>query len=219
MEKQIVQKFDIRKARKEWDDRVGRTSAMMKTWRAMTLFLAASLFVVLFWAGAKLQQPRMIPYVVEINGDQINFKGVMTPQKMTITEAVAHNYLIRFITNLCSISSDPVALKKNLADCYQITSPQAQIMLTDYIMHNDPLGKCARNITQDVRITLLAKEAEHTWRVEWIQETRDKGMLAAQTQMVATLTYDQGFPQTPEQADVNPAGWFFTQFFITERKQ
>jgi type IV secretion system protein TrbF len=166
-----------------------------------------------------LQKPKLIPYVVQTQGDQVTFKGVITSTKLPISDAVVRNYLIRFVTHLRTISSDTVVLKKDLRDVYSIATPAAQRQITETISASKPFELSAHDTRDDVQFTLFEKIAEHTWRAEWNEQIRVQGNLKDSLMMVGTFTYTQGFPSTEIEAEQNPFGLYITEFFITQRRQ
>ena len=209
----------IKKARLQWDFQIARYVGSLKVAWALAIISTACLLVSLFYIGGYLQKPRLIPYVVEIHDDgRAEFKGVVQSTKVNVTDAAVRSYLERFITHLRSISSDLVVLKGNLVDLYAITTPSAQRQVTEMIAQAKPFEQSSHGIRNDVRFTLFEKVAQNTWRAEWIEEIRDQGNLKDTVMMAGTFTYTQGFPITDVQAERNPFGIYFTEFFITQRR-
>ena len=108
--------------------------------------------------------------------------------------------------------------KERLADVYNITNHDAQIQVTEYIINTQPIEKSAAGVRIDIRFNLFERLTERTWRCEWLEETRERGILQNQVVKSGTFTYTQNYPQTQLQAEYNPSGIFFTEFFVTERR-
>lgn len=198
----------------EWTRRLEKNARLINSWRFLAILSSCTLLLVIIWAGAKIQQPKLVPYIVEVNGNQISFKGVMQAAPVTITDAFADNYLVRFITNLRSVSTDPVVLRNDLLDLYSISTESAQRQITQWIASSDPFAKSAKGIRVDVRFTRLTKLGQNTWLVDWVEDTRDQGNLTSSIAWTGTFEYTQEPPKTHEEAEKNPIGFFVTGFNI-----
>lgn len=204
------------RAQREWDYRIGKNLKLLGTWRFLAIASMSTLLFVIIWAGVYIQKPKLIPYVVEQKNGQINFKGIMKATPITINDAAVRNYLIRFVSHLRSVSTDQVVLRNNLLDLYSISTLAAQREITQYIAKDNPFGKSKQGLRVDLKFTLFQRIDQHTWRVEWTEETRDKGELKSTISWAATLSYTQRTPKSPEEAERNPFGLYFTNFFITK---
>jgi type IV secretion system protein TrbF len=213
------ERSQLKKARKQWDFQIARSVSSLNVWRAVALILAVSLFISVYSISRYMAQPKLLPYVVEVQGDQISFKGMMRTTPLTINDAVVINYLKRFVINLRSISSDIVILKTNLSDVFWITSVAAQNQVKGQIFKDKPFEQSTKGIHRDVQFTLFQHETEKTWRVEWIEEIRQEGTLEDTANMAGTFTYTQQNPPTEAAAEANPFGLYFTEFFVSQRRQ
>jgi type IV secretion system protein VirB5 len=160
----------------------------------------------------------MIPYIVEIADNEVRFAGFIQNRQLKASDAEIIFYLKRFITNLFTITSDPVLLKDRLADIYNFIGPSAQTQVTEFILENRPMEKAAAGTRIDIRFSLFERLSERTWRCEWLEETREKGVIKDQKIKSGTFTYTQEYPQTELQAETNPSGIFFTEYFVTDRR-
>lgn len=207
----------LRRSRVEWDFQIARSHRSLMMWRSLALLMSAATVLLIWYAGSYLREPKLVPYVVEVTGNQIAFKGVVKPTPLTVTDAAVIHYLKRFITDLVSVSTDPVVLKTNLRDTYTIATPQAQAQITRYILKSNPFKASAAGEHVDVRFTEFVKQAEHTWHVEWVEERWVAGSLKAEPAMVGTFTYTTSLPTTEKEAEDNPFGLFVDEFFIAPR--
>ncbi|MDR2094650.1 MAG: type IV secretion system protein [Treponema sp.] len=205
-------------ARRTWDERTAHTVGRIRFLQAVILLLLAVLCTETWYILTSISKPRMIPYVVEIADNEVRFAGFIQNRQLKASDAEIIFYLKRFITGLFTITSDPVLLKDRLADVYNFTGPAAQIQVTEFILENRPVEKAAAGIRIDIRFSLFEKLSEHTWRCEWLEETREKGILKGQAIKSGTFTYTQEYPQDDLQAETNPSGVFFTEYFVTERR-
>ena len=204
-------------AKKTWDERTAHTVGRIKFLQSLVLVLSAAVCLLLFALITKKNYVYM-PYVVEINNNEVRFAGVVQSRQLKATDAEIIFYIKRFVTNLFSVTSDPVLLKDRLADVYNFIGPAAQIQVTEFIVQYQPIEKSTEGIRVDIRFNLFEKLSEQTWRCEWLEETRDKGLLKTQIVKSGTFTYSQDYPQSQRQAETNPSGIFFTEYYVTERR-
>ncbi len=218
--KKKVETNPLLMARREWDFQVQRSYRSKQMWMIVAILSLCCLGACLLFTFSHIRKPALIPYVVTVDKEgQVNFEGVVNRRHtLTATDAVVRNYLIRAITNMRTISTDNIILKKSLADVYTIFTPDAQRQMTELIMDDKPFELAQTEKRRDIRITLFEKVSEKTWRTEWIEEIREKGMLVDTYRKTATFTYTQQHPDNEKQAEVNPFGLYFTSFYISERR-
>jgi type IV secretory pathway TrbF-like protein len=205
-------------AKRTWDDRTLHMTGKTRFLQAVVVLLLSLIVVETWYLVTGLDKPKMIPYVVEIRNDEVRFAGYIGNRQLNATDAEIIFYLKRFITGLFSVTSDPVLLKDRLSDVYNFTGPHAQIQVTEDILERRPVEQSAAGIRVDIRFSLFERVSEKTWRCEWLEETREKGVLKAQAVKSGTFTYTQDYPQTELQAEANPSGIFITEYFVTERR-
>jgi type IV secretion system protein VirB5 len=205
-------------AKKTWDERTAHTVGRIRFLQMVIILLLAFAAIEAYYILTNISKPKMIPYVVEINNNEVRFAGFVQNMQLKATDAEIIFYLKRFITSLFTITSDPVLLKDRLADVYNFIGPSAQIQVTEFIMENQPIEKSATGTRVDIRFSFFEKLSEKTWRCEWLEETRENGNLKSQIVKSGTFTYSQDYPQTELQAENNPSGIFFTEYFVTERR-
>ena len=93
------------KAEQLWDERIGSARVQAKNWRLM--------------AAGLVSQSRGTPYVVEVDrAVQVRAVGAaVTPYRPTDAQIAYH--LARFVTDVCSLSTDPVVVRQNWLEAYQ----------------------------------------------------------------------------------------------------
>lgn len=205
--------------RLEWDFQVGKTNRSLQMWRSLALIMSAATVLLVLDVGSYLKKPKLVPYVVEVAGDEITFKGLMQPTPLSVTDAAVIHYLKRFIDDMVSVSTDAVVLKEQLRDTYAIATVQAQAQVSRYINQTDPFKAAASGEHVDVKFTGFTKQAERTWHVEWVEEVWQNGKLTSEPAMAGTFTYTMDLPTTSTEAEVNPFGLLIDEFFISRRSQ
>jgi type IV secretory pathway TrbF-like protein len=140
-----------------WDDRIGSARVQAKNWRLMSfggLGLALLLSGALAWQSV---QSRVTPYVVQV--DKFGAVQAVGPatQNYIPTDAEIAWYLGRFITDVRSLSSDAVVVRKNWLEAYDYTTDHGAIALNEYARANDPFQSIGQR-TVSVQITLAKTE-------------------------------------------------------------
>ena len=186
-------------------------------WGAILLLFTLYVGQVIY-TNYQLSKPTYRPYVVEISGGEIDFRGVVQEQELTVNDAIIRNYLMRFVKNIRSVSSDPVVLKESLKDAYFIASSQCQTELTELILSDNPFDLQESDITVDLKFTFYERLTENTWRVQWDEYYRRDGILQEIVVMAGTFTYFLRYPETEELAEINPFGLYFSDFYIDKAR-
>lgn len=202
-----------------WDYQIAKENRSLKKWQAIAIgSLALTAWVVITlvpWAT----EPKLVPYVVNVDQDgKIDFLGVIQNQKINITDAMVRFYLTNFVRGLRTISSDLAILKRDLQEVYYLATVAAQSQITEMIQTDSPLEKNIRGERVDVKFEEYNRMAESTWRVQWLEETRQEGRLINQTRMVGIFSYTLQLPSAAVEAERNPLGLYFSDFNISERR-
>jgi type IV secretory pathway TrbF-like protein len=215
-----LEKDRIATSRREWDHRTAVYLNNLHSWQTVAILGFVGLGISLFYIGQYLQKPRLVGYVIyEQKDGSFQFEGQLQIQKLSINDAAVQNYLKRFITDTRSISSDKVVLKNSIKDCWDnIVADSCKPKLADLMKKSQPLEQSDKEIHVDVRFVVFEKIAERTWRAEWVEEVRERGILKDEIPMSGTFTYEQLTLSNMDKASENLFGLYFTDFYITERK-
>jgi type IV secretory pathway TrbF-like protein len=206
-------------AQRLWDYQIMKSYNTLKKWQALAIVSMTLLTFAVIFSFYYITQPKLVPYVVTVTPDgEVSYKGVISNQKLTVTDSVVRNYLLRFLRDIRTVSSDVVILKQYLSDAYFISSADCQRQLTQLIQTSQPFEFLKAKKRRDIRITEFGKIAEATWRCEWIEEIREAGVLTDKIVMSGTFTYVTSFPETEIQAEQNPFGLYFSEFYISEKR-
>lgn len=207
-------------ARRTWDLQAGRANKTLVFWRTLTVVMAVGWVATVVITWSHISKPKLVPYVVTVADNRVNFEGKMVGRPVPASDAAVRNALITFIRNLRTVSSDPVLLREMLQEPFYYATGDTQKQIRDEIESEDPgpFVMQERDQRRDVRFTLFEKVSERTWRAEWIEQTRVKGVLEEQVERTGTFTYMQRLPEDTVEAEKNPVGIYFTEYFITNRR-
>ena len=190
-----------------WDERIGSARAQAYNWRLIAfgcLGLAATLGAGNVWQSL---QSRVTPYVVEV--DRLGEARSVAPaiQNYRPTDGEIAWYLARFITEVRSISTDSVVVKKNWLDAYDFTTDRGAIFLNDYARNNDPFADIGQH-SVSVQVTSVVRASDRSFQVKWIESAYERGSLASTTRWTAMLTVVTRPPKTADALRRNPLGIF-----------
>jgi len=190
-----------------WDERIGSARAQAHNWRLIAfgcLGLAATLGAGNLWQS---MQSRVTPYVVEV--DRLGEARAVAPaiQNYRPTDGEIAWYLARFITEVRSISTDPVLVKKNWLDAYDFTTDRGAIFLNEYARNNDPFADIGQH-SVSVQVTSVVRASDSSFQVKWIESAYERGSLASTTRWTAMLTVVMRPPKTADALRRNPLGIF-----------
>ncbi len=195
------------KAEQLWDDRIGSARVQAKNWRLMAFgcfFLASGLSGALVWQS---MQSHVVPYVVEV--DKFGEAHAVAPaiQDYKPEDAQIAWHLARFITNVRSVSTDPVLVRQSWLSAYDFAADRAALFLNDYAKKNDPFAQIGERSVQ-VQVTSVVRASDSSFQVKWIEQTFERGALTKTEHWTAILTIAIHPPRTAEYLRKNPLGLF-----------
>jgi type IV secretion system protein TrbF len=204
-----------RRARQEWDSRMGSAVVQAKNWRLAcftSLGLVALSMIGLLYLGA---QPKAVPHIIEV--DRLGgaaYRGPVGETSYVPSDAVITYHLRRFLSDTREISSDFAVLKHNWLDAYTLVTPRGGNMLSAYVQkpEHDPFRRA-----QDERVTVeflsAVRVSGDTWQVDWRESTWDKNgsPSAAPVTWRAMLRTLLQAPKTPEAMSRNPIGLYIDE--------
>ncbi|MCC4251636.1 conjugal transfer protein TrbF [Sphingobium naphthae] len=190
-----------------WDERIGSARVQARNWRLVafsSLGLTGILIASNVWQS---MQSRVAPYVVEV--DRLGEARSVAPavQNYRPTDGQIAWHLGRFISNVRSVSIDPVLVKRNWLDAYDFATDRAAIFLNDYARSNDPFdGIGQRSVS--VQVTSVVRASDSSFQVKWTESIFERGSLAKTERWTAMLTVIMQPPKTADALRKNPLGLF-----------
>jgi len=190
-----------------WDERIGSARAQAQNWRLMSfgsLGLAIALSAGLIWQSA---QSRVTPYVVQV--DKFGAVQAVGPavQNYTPTDAEIAWYLSRFVSDVRSLSIDPVIVRRNWLEAYDYATDHGAVFLNQYAQTNDPF-KAVGERTVSVQVTSVVRVSDNSFQVKWTEQVFEHDTLAATTRWTAILSIVTKTPASAEILKKNPLGLY-----------
>jgi len=188
-----------------WDQRIGSARVQAMNWRLMAfgcLSLALLMAGGLVWRSA---QSIVTPYVIEVdNAGQVRAVGeAATPYKPTDAQISYH--LARFVTDVRSLSIDPIVVRQNWLQAYDYTTDRGAATLNDYARTNDPFSRIGQNSVA-VEVTSVVRASDSSFQVRWIERNYASGAPSGMERWTAVLSIALQPPRTEERLRKNPLG-------------
>lgn len=195
------------KAAQVWDERMGSARVQARNWRLMALGSLALSFTLgsgLIWQS---WQSRVVPYVVEV--DKLGGVQAVAPavQHYEPNDAQIAYFLAKFITDIRSLSLDPIVVRQNWLDAYALVTKHAAAFLNDFAQKNDPF-KAVGQRTVSVTVTSVVRVSTSSFEVKWTEQAYDHDSPVARESWTAILSIVTKEPDTTAVLRRNPLGLY-----------
>ncbi|UAK25444.1 conjugal transfer protein TrbF [Sphingomonas nostoxanthinifaciens] len=190
-----------------WDERIGSARVQARNWRLMAfacLGLTSALSGGLLWQSL---QSRVVPYVVEV--DRLGEPRAVSAAEAGFrpTDPQIAWFLGRFVTDIRSVSLDPVLMRQSWLSAYDFTTKRGAIFLGDYARAADPFGHAGEK-TVSVQVTSIVRASDRSFQVKWIETTFDRGAQTGVAHWTAIVTVVLKGPVTADTLRKNPLGLY-----------
>jgi type IV secretory pathway TrbF-like protein len=190
-----------------WDERIGSARVQARSWRLIAfgcLGLTTALSGGLLWQS---MQSRVVPYVVEV--DRLGEPKAVAPVDAGFrpTDPQIVWFLGRFISDVRSVSLDPVLMRQSWLSAYAFTTKRGTVFLDDYARATDPFGHVGER-SVSVQVTSIVRASERSFQVKWIETAFERGALVGTSHWTAILTVKLQSPSSTETLRVNPLGLY-----------
>ena len=188
-----------------WDERIGSARVQARNWRLMAfggILLSSGLSGGLLWQS---MQSRVIPYVVEV--DRLGEASAVAPLKEGYqpTDPQIAWHLGRFITNVRSVSLDPVLMRQNWLSAYDFVTERGSRFLNEYARSAQPFAKVGDR-TVSVQVTSVVRASDLSFQVKWTETAYERGSLAGTSRWTAILSVQVKQPASADELRKNPLG-------------
>ncbi len=188
-----------------WDERIGSARVQAKNWRLMafgSLTLALLMAGGLVWRSA---QSIVTPYVIEVDqAGQVRTVGEAATPYRPGDAQIAH-HLARFISDVRSLSIDPIVVRHNWLEAYDYATDRGAATLNDYARTNDPFSRIGQNSVA-VEVTSVVRASDSSFQVRWIERGYVNGAPSTTERWTAVLSIVLQPPRTEERLRKNPLG-------------
>ena len=190
-----------------WDERIGSARVQARNWRLMAfgcLGLSTALSGGVLWQSL---QSRVVPYVVEV--DKLGEPRAVSPAETRFhpSDPQVAWFLSRFITDVRSVSLDPVLMRRDWLSAYDFTTRRGASFLGDYARAADPFGQVG-NKTVSVQVTSVVRASDRSFQVKWIETAYERGSQVGSDHWTAMLTVVLAAPSRADTLRKNPLGLY-----------
>ena len=190
-----------------WDERIGSARVQAHNWRLIAFGAMGLSFLLtggLIWLS---MQSRVVPYVVEIDktGSPIAIGPALLPYDPTDAQIAYH--LGRFITDVRSLSIDPIVVRKNWLEAYDYATDHGAVFLNDFARSNDPF-KAVGERTISVTVTSVVRISDASFQVKWTEDVFEHESRAGTEHWTAILSVVTREPRTADVLRKNPLGLY-----------
>ncbi|HWJ68968.1 MAG TPA: conjugal transfer protein TrbF [Sphingobium sp.] len=188
-----------------WDERIGSARVQARNWRLMAfgcLALTAGTSAGLAWQS---MQSRVTPYVVEV--DRFGEAQAVRPAEIgfELTDPQIAWHLSHFITNVRSVSLDPVLMRRDWLEAYDFATKRGAQFLGDYARSASPFAKVGER-TVSVQVTSIVRASDTSFQVKWTETAFERGNQTGTSRWTAILTTVTRPPASAEVLRKNPLG-------------
>ena len=188
-----------------WDERIGSARVQARNWRLMAFGcfgLTCCLSGGLVWQS---MQSRVTPYVVEV--DRLGEARAVTPAEAAFepSDPQIAWHLSRFITDVRSISLDPVLMRRGWLEAYDFATRRGSQFLGDYARSANPFARIGEK-TVSVQVTSVVRASDRSFQVKWSETAYERGSQAGTSRWTAILTIVRKQPASADTLRKNPLG-------------
>src|SRR5579884_2219392 len=190
-----------------WDERIGSARVQARNWRFMALgglILSTGLSAGLLWQS---NQSRVTPYVVEV--DRLGEARAINPavRDYQPTDPQISWHLAKFISDVRSVSLDPVVMRQNWLSAYDFVTGRGAKFLDDYARSANPFSQLGIR-TVSVQPTSIVRASDRSFEVKWTESEFERGNYVASSRWTAILTVVMKPPVSAETLRKNPLGLY-----------
>lgn len=200
-----------RRARQEWDARMGSAVMSARAWR--NIAFAGLVATALLGAGLTMValQKRTFVHVVEVapEGQVLNVRAI--DGRWSPSEAQVAHHLARFVRLVRSLPTDGVVLRENWLEAYAFLTPQAAAHLNELAREDDPFLSLGR-VGRTVHIRSVIARSDRSWEVSWIERATNATGAGDPELYTGVFTVMTRAPRTSDEIAVNPLGLLISDF-------
>lgn len=200
-----------RRARQEWDARMGSAVLSARAWR-MTAFAGIGLAAAL---GAALTMvaldQRTVVHVVEVSPEGQVMQVRAADGRWSPTNAQIAHHLGRFVRLVRALPTDGVVLRENWLEAYRFLTPQAAARLSEIAREDNPFQLLGR-VGRSVHIRSIIARSGNTWEVTWVERATDGTGARIGETYSGVFTVTTRAPRNADEVAANPLGLLISDF-------
>jgi len=145
------------------------------------------------------------PYIIEV--DRLHDAHAVHAAPGAPSDAQIAYFLARFVSNIRSLSVDPIVVRSNWLDALNYVTDRGAQTLNDYARDADPFTKIGvRAIT--VEVIYVVRASSDSFEIRWREQTYQDGTIVKTETFTSVATIILSFRPTDESMSKNPLGLY-----------
>lgn len=207
-----VPETPYKRAKQEWDNRMGSLVMQAYNWRKMAFILSLLLLILIIALIISNSQPKYIPYIVEVGEFAVTNVAKATSSYQP-REAQIKHYLIKFVEKIRSLSVDQEVNKKWLNEAYSFLTPKTANKFDQYFTLDATLNMLKAGHSKTVAVNSFTQVTDNCYQLQWVEETYDSGgVLLTKEKFTGFATIKIVAPTQEPSILQNPLGIWLTDF-------
>ena len=207
----------FRRARQEWDHRIGQSVVQAKNWRFAFLISTFLLALMTFSLFTVVKQQKVIPVIVGLDKQtgEPSVVGPVDQSKYQPGPLEIKYFLSQFVRYVRSVPLDSVVIRQNWTRAYTLLRKEAAALLNDMTQKdaNSPLKKIGKVLVTVQPLSVLQIPDTSSYQMRWKETVYSThGTKLEEYTMLATFQIELDPPRDEHTIQENPLGLFIRNF-------
>lgn len=160
------------KAYDEWSNRIGSAKSQARNWRLACLLCLVIMVLLLVSLVMLLNTQKSYVYVAEVKPAEAIVNVRSMDQSYQPTQAQEEYFISQFISNIMTISLDPVVVRDKWLNAYDSIEGRAKGQLNAFVEKSSPFSKIGKETTT-VQIQKFNPISNSSYAFDWLVTTYD----------------------------------------------
>jgi type IV secretory pathway TrbF-like protein/predicted MFS family arabinose efflux permease len=190
---------------KTGSSRLNSVQRQMSHWRVAALGSASLVALLGLTFAVSVVRANVTPHTVATARPDEPLAVLRKIEAATPSDAEIAYVLAGFVTNVRSLSVDPVIVRANWIDALDHVTARGARMLNAYARDENPFMKIGRRIVTVV-VTKVVRAAEDAFEIHWEERVLETGAPVKTERFMATISIALSSPSMPRLISKNPLG-------------
>ena len=194
-------------------ERLNSAQRQVSRWQLAALGSASLRALLALTLAASVVRANVTPYTVA-TAPHDEPLAVLPKMEATAPSAAQIAYVLaRFVTNVRSLSLDPVVVRANWIDALDHVTARGARMLNAYARDESPFTKIGRR-TVTVVVTKVERAVEDAFEIRWEERILETSVPVKRERFAGVISIVFSFPNTPALINRNPLGLYVDRFTL-----
>jgi type IV secretory pathway TrbF-like protein/sugar phosphate permease len=192
-------------------DRLNSVQRQMSRWRIAALGSASLAALLGLTFAVSVVRANITPHAVTTAGPDEPLAVLRKMEAAAPSDAEIAYVLAGFVTNVRSLSVDPVIVRANWIDALDHVTARGARMLNSYALDESPFTKIGRRIVT-IAVTKVVRAAEDAFEVRWEERILETGAPVRWECFTGAVSILFSSPSTARLISKNPLGLYVDSF-------